>query len=561
MKISDTKIGTRLLASYILMAILTMVVGIFGVMNINKIQTDDDTLYKKVTLPIGEVSTMNVAFQRIRVNVRDFIFAKDMAAGQVFYDRIFDLKKQFDESGKLLEASLLTDEGKKAYREVTNYMDKYLSFLPSMEQHIKAGEVDQAVGLMKGEMQVANANFQKAMDEVVASKFSIAQNTAKSNEDAANSSSSLMVGIIVIAVVLAIILGLVVTRSITTGIGKGVAHAEVISQGNLTLDFASEYMQRKDEIGALSRAMQLMVEKLREVVTNIASGSENILSASLQMSNTSQEMSQGASEQASSAEEVSASMEEMAANIEQNTDNAQAAEKISITGAERIQKSNDAAQMSITAMREIADKVSIISDIAFQTNILALNAAVEAARAGEQGRGFAVVAAEVRKLAERSKVAAEEIERISKKGVLLSDDAGKMLTQVVPEIERAAKLVQEIAAASVEQTSGAEQVNSALQQLNQVTQQNAAASEEMATASEELASQAEQLRDVVSYFRVEEGQKAKNRGGSKPQQRAIKTAVAHLHREDAPKPTAGKSSMGREYNLADSNGDSAYEKF
>jgi methyl-accepting chemotaxis protein len=211
-------------------------------------------------------------------------------------------------------------------------------------------------------------------------------------------------------------------------------------------------------------------------------------------------------------------------------------------------------------MREIADKVSIISDIAFQTNILALNAAVEAARAGEQGRGFAVVAAEVRKLAERSKVAAEEIERISKKGVLLSDEAGKMLTQVVPEIERAAKLVQEIAAASVEQTSGAEQVNSALQQLNQVTQQNAAASEEMATASEELASQAEQLRDVVSYFRVEEGQKAKNRVGSKPQQRAIKTAVAHLHREDA-KPTAGKSSMGREYNLADSNGDSAYEKF
>lgn len=543
------------------MAILTMAVGVFGVVNINKIQTDDDTLYKKVTLPIGEVSAMNVAFQRIRVNVRDFIFAKDMAAGKVFYDRIFDLKRQFDESGKMLESSLLTDEGKKAYREVTNYMERYLSFLPSMEQYIKAGEVDQAVGLMKGEMQVANANLQKAMDDVVASKFTIAQNTAKSNEDAANTSSSLMVGIIVVAVVLAVILGLVVTRSITTGIGKGVAHAEVISQGDLTLDFASEYMQRKDEIGALSRAMQLMVEKLREVVTNIASGSENILSASLQMSNTSQEMSQGATEQASSAEEVSSSMEEMAANIEQNTDNAQVAEKISITGAERIQKSNEAAQMSITAMRDIADKVSIISDIAFQTNILALNAAVEAARAGEQGRGFAVVAAEVRKLAERSKVAAEEIERISKKGVLLSDEAGKMLTQVVPEIERAAKLVQEIAAASVEQTSGAEQVNSALQQLNQVTQQNAAASEEMATASEELASQAEQLRDVVSYFRVEEGQKAKNRGGGKPQPRAIKTTVAHLHRENAPKPTVSKSSVGREYSLVDSNGDSAYEKF
>ena len=315
-------------------------------------------------------------------------------------------------------------------------------------------------------------------------------------------------GIILTVIILlsALIIGFVVSilfsRSISSGIEKSLVIAETLSQGKLDVDVDADFLARKDEVGALTRSMNSMVDKLKEVVMTIHSGSDNILSASLQLSSNSQQMSQGASEQASSAEEVSASMEQMAANIQQNTENARIAEKITIAGSESISKGNAAASEAVIAMKQIAEKVSIISDIAFQTNILALNAAVEAARAGEQGRGFAVVAAEVRKLAERSKVAAEEITKLTVSGVKVSEEAGNLLSAIVPEVEKNVRLIQEIAAASIEQGTGSDQVNSAIQQLNQVTQQNAASSEEMATSAEELASQAEQLKEAVSYFQI-----------------------------------------------------------
>jgi methyl-accepting chemotaxis protein len=225
-------------------------------------------------------------------------------------------------------------------------------------------------------------------------------------------------------------------------------------------------------------------------------------------------MSQGASEQASSAEEVSSSMEEMVSNIQQNTDNAMQTEKIALQAVEAVRKGSESTTVAVKSMKDIASKVSIIGDIAYQTNILALNAAVEAARAGEYGQGFAVVAEEVRKLAERSQVAAEEIDGLTESGVAVADEAGKQLVEIVPDIEKTAKLVQEIAAASMEQNTGADQVNNAIQQLNQVIQQNAAASEEMASSSEELSSQSEQMKEVVSYFRLDYGRMKRARAAS-----------------------------------------------
>ncbi|NHB69683.1 methyl-accepting chemotaxis protein [Perlabentimonas gracilis] len=334
----------------------------------------------------------------------------------------------------------------------------------------------------------------------------IVHNAVESMESQMNSEISTALYQMILFGVLAIFIGILfaifINGSIRKGIANGVAVAVKIADGDLAVRIDDEYLNRKDEIGELSLALQRMSDKLNEIISSVITGSGNIASASEQMSSTSQELSQGASEQASSVEEVSSSMEEMASNIQQNTDNAQQTEKISLNVAQGVQKVGAAANESLTSIKNIAEKIGIINDIAFQTNILALNAAVEAARAGEHGRGFAVVAAEVRKLAERSKVAADEIVSLATKSVNVTEDAAALMGNLFPEIEKTAKLVQEITAASIEQSSGSNQINNAIQQLNQVVQQNAAASEEMATGAEELSSQADQLTEIVGYFKL-----------------------------------------------------------
>jgi methyl-accepting chemotaxis protein len=215
-------------------------------------------------------------------------------------------------------------------------------------------------------------------------------------------------------------------------------------------------------------------------------------------------MSQGATEQAASAEEASSSIEEMNATIRQNADNALQTEKIALKSAADALESGKAVAEAMAAMKDIAARISIIEEIARQTNLLALNAAIEAARAGEHGKGFAVVAAEVRRLAERSQTAAGEISKLSGSSVQVAEKAGTMLAKLVPDIQKTAELVQEISAASREQTTGAGQINGAIQQLNQVIQQNAGAAEEMSSTAEELSSQAEQLQEAIAYFQVDE---------------------------------------------------------
>jgi methyl-accepting chemotaxis protein len=292
-------------------------------------------------------------------------------------------------------------------------------------------------------------------------------------------------------------------------------------------------------------------------------GADNIAAASMQMSSTAQQMSQGATEQASSTEEVSASMEEMTSNIMQNTDNAMQTDKISTVALNGVNKVGVAAKESLVSIKEIAQKITIINDIAFQTNILALNAAVEAARAGEQGRGFAVVAAEVRKLAERSKIAADEIGILSKSSVEVTEGAGKLMEDLTPEIQKTAKLVQEIAAASQEQNNGAEQINSAVQQLSMVTQQNAAASEEMASGAEELAGQADQLKDIVSFFNIGNSNQQKNKVHIKKAVAAPQTQhtnVAHIQKTKTPVKSAAQQKGANLNMYSETESDSAFEK-
>jgi methyl-accepting chemotaxis protein len=292
------------------------------------------------------------------------------------------------------------------------------------------------------------------------------------------------------------------SRMISRPLVRAQESFDQIAGGDLTVDIP---VDSNDETGKLMNSMRKMVEHLRSVVEGVKSAADNVASGSLGLSASSEEMSQGATEQAASAEEASSSVEQMTSNIRQNADNALQTEKIAIKAAEEAGEGGRAVARTVAAMKEIADKIMIIEEIARQTNLLALNAAIEAARAGEHGRGFAVVAAEVRKLAERSQVAAGEINKLSVTSVGVAERAGRMLETMVPNIQKTAELVQEIAAASREQEAGAEQIGKAIRQLDLVIQQNASASEEMAATAEELTGQSEQLQEMIDYFRVARG--------------------------------------------------------
>jgi len=272
-----------------------------------------------------------------------------------------------------------------------------------------------------------------------------------------------------------------------------------ISEGDLTVN--ANALSEKDVLG---QALIRMLENLRKTVSEVAASGNNVAQGSEEMSSTSQQLSQGATEQAAAAEESTASMEQMTASVQQNADNARQTEKIASKAADDAKSGGDAVLRTVAAMKQVAEKISIIEEIARKTDLLALNAAVEAARAGEHGKGFAVVASEVRKLAERSQTAAAEISRFTADGVQTAEGAGQLLAKLVPDIQRTAELVREIAAASAEQSTGATQINKAIQQLDQVIQQNASASEEMASTAEELSSQAEILQSSIAFFKTGE---------------------------------------------------------
>jgi len=306
-------------------------------------------------------------------------------------------------------------------------------------------------------------------------------------------------GIIILIIGISVVVAWFMGKRISDPIVFLSRSAQSIAQGNLKETITTK---TNDEVGILANSMRAMSSKLQEIIRSIARASQDINSASRQISDSSQSLSQIAQRQASSSEEVSASLEEMSANIQQNAENSGKAKSFSQKAGHSMKKMEKSGNESIDAVKNIAEKITIINDIAFQTNILALNAAVESARAGEAGKGFAVVAAEVRKLAERSKSAADEIALLSNSTSKVSEETAGIIKELVPEINDTTMLVEEISSASMEQNAGVQEINNALQNLNDSSQQNAASSEELASSAEELSAQAENLEELIEFFKV-----------------------------------------------------------
>jgi methyl-accepting chemotaxis protein len=300
-----------------------------------------------------------------------------------------------------------------------------------------------------------------------------------------------------LSLLVALALAWLVTRRITRPILEVVALTERIAAGDLS---ANLDVTRADEVGSLQKSARGMVARLSKIVGEVRSGSTALAEASAQLASMSQGLSQGTSEQAASVEQTSATLEEITASIGQNATNSRQVEQMALKGSNDSEQSNRVVHETIDAMKQIAQKTTIVADIAYQTNLLALNAAIEAARAGEHGRGFAVVASEVRRLAERSQAAAKDIRVLTESSVKLAEDSGRLLAELVSSIQRTYELVREVAAASSEQTTGVAQIGSAIGEVDRVTQRNASAAEELASTAEELAARAAMLEQVISFF-------------------------------------------------------------
>jgi len=342
-----------------------------------------------------------------------------------------------------------------------------------------------------------SSQIKAQLDSAIQTSYANTTTVAKEAQESENILFTMILASGIIFILLILIISSIILSKMLASISNSLAFSRQLLAGNLNAQIG---INQNDEIGEIAFVMQQMAKNLNNLIHEVQLSADELTDASKEINLTTHNLAEGAISQAAAAEEVSSSMEEMTANIEQNSENARQTEQISVEATNGIKQVSESASIAIDSMRKIAQKIGIINDIAFQTNILALNAAVEAARAGEHGRGFAVVAAEVRKLAERSKKAAEEIDALSTYGVDISNTAGNHIARVLPEIERTAKLVQEITSASLEQNSGANQINQSVQLLSNITQQNAVASEQLANYSTRLSTQAQRLRDIITSY-------------------------------------------------------------
>ncbi len=532
------KIGVRLWGGFGLVLVMlgwTVWVGTHG---LDSVRDNVDVVVKKLSPVIGLANKLGNQIDDTSRYSRDILIIKDPEA---IKQEIATLLEKRQETSKLLDTiggMIENTEEKNILAKIREARNTYLGAQDRFLEMVRNGHLDEAAHQLFGEITHLQESYEGGGDTLIEYQRKQMANAGDNTVEIQTHGVILLLIVGGCAFILAASIALWIVLSITQPLNKTVVLLGRLGRGEIPRPVQETW---PGEFDGVRESFNATVTQLAKTIEEVQHTTNELGNAARQVEATAQSLSQATSEQAASVEETSAAVEEMSASITQNADNAKVTNTRAGQAAAQASEGGRSVGETVTAMKQIASKVSIIDDIAYQTNLLALNAAIEAARAGEHGKGFAVVAAEVRKLAERSQISAQEIGELAISSVQMAEKAGHLLGEIVPSITTTSDLVQEIAAASKEQSTGVGQINTAMAQLSQLTQTNASSSEELAATAEELGAQVVQLQELMAFFQLAES----SQGGTRREtSRVVRTKIPVQSRTATPQATTATKGVG-----------------